>query len=131
MGRYLLGVAPLMATLSCSGESACDCAKPGVTIAIPPALASQVLSVTVSGRACNGVPLRCTQTDPSGYCLSYDLAPTTYGNCHVDVALQNRTYSSDVTIVQRAGCCSGYYADPLAAGTIEVSNHGLIPGEGS
>ncbi len=129
MGRYLLGVAPLMASIicSCSGDAVCECAKPGVTITIPAALAADVTSVTPSGRACGGLTPKCTANDGQGHCLSYELAPTTYGTCHVDIALKNRTYSSDVTIVQRAGCCSGYYADPLAAGTIEVSSHGVFP----
>lgn len=125
MGRYLLGVAPLiMAALicsACSGEPVCECATPGLTIAIPANLAPTVTSVTLSDRACVGLVPQCTAKDPSGNCTSYHVAPTTYGNCHVEVALQNRSYTSDVRIVQRTGCCTGYFADPLAAGTVEVS----------
>jgi hypothetical protein len=132
MGRYLLGVAPPMATLlavlGCSSEAVCECATPGVTITIPAALAPSVTNVAVSDRACVGLTPKCQKDDGQGHCLAYHLDPTTYGNCHVDIALQNRTYSSDVRIVQRTGCCTGYFADPLAAGTIEVSHFNVFPG---
>ncbi|CAN5350418.1 hypothetical protein BH09MYX1_BH09MYX1_37960 [soil metagenome] len=125
MGRYLLGVAPLMAILSCGGEPVCECATPGIKITIPENLADAVTTITVSDRACNGLSPVCQQRDAQSNCLSYHLAPTTYGNCHIDVTLQNRTYTSDVRVMQRSGCCSGFFADPLAAGTVEISHfHG-------
>lgn len=126
MVRYLSCVVAPMFTLACASDVACDCLAPGIDVNIPTSLAPDVTSITASDRACNGLTPTCTKSDGSGRCTNYHLAPTTYGNCHIVVTLASRTFTSDVRVVQKSGCCAGYYADPLAAGTVEVSSHGGV-----
>lgn len=122
MPRSLVGAAMIvLATSGCGGDPMCECAAQGLVVDVPAVFVPEVTDVTVSDRACNGVKPTCSQRDGSGSCVQYTVLPVTVGNCHVVVALSGRTFTSDVLIVQRSGCCSGLYPSPLVAGHLEVS----------
>jgi hypothetical protein len=75
----------------------------------------------LSGSACATAKQSCAQQAPLGACASIAIVPQAAGNCHVDVYFATGTvFSADLSIVQTSGCCSGYYADPPAAGRIDV-----------
>lgn len=117
-------VALAMVTLSvsaCGVTSTCDCADPSLSVRVPAAMVQPSNQITLSGAACQGVTATCLQSSGNG-CLIYNVRPAAPGNCHIDVALSDHTFTSDVTIKRTAGCCPGLYADPLGAGDVQVTS---------
>jgi hypothetical protein len=108
------------ASAACStGKTDCSCFPPGAYVDVPPADAAEVVEVRLSGPACAGQKTTCTQPAAVG-CATYSIQPAAPGVCHVDVVFVDTTFSADVTFEQSTGCCSGLYATPSSAGTIDA-----------
>ena len=116
-----------LGVLACSTiqNSECDCVDPSLQLTIPPESASAVVSVTLSGNACEGVTPTCVQNGVGG-CSQWRFPAQAAGNCHIDMTFASGTaYAHDVTILATTGCCAGYYADPTSAGDIAVTPPGF------
>ena len=129
MKRALSSVVSAMVALSisialssgCTVANACDCADPNVTLHVPSTLVQPSNTVAVSGAACQGSSVTCTQNTGNG-CLAYSIVPVAAGNCHVDITLPTHTFTTDIAVKRTAGCCPGLYPDPVGGGDVQVTS---------
>jgi hypothetical protein len=118
-GSLLVALGGLAEGCSSTGTgSACDCADPQVTIAIPADIASSITvdSITLSGAACAGVTPSCT--NQTNGCTAYSFTATAAGECDIAIAGAGVTFQDSLTIVQQTGCCAGFY--PATPGSAQV-----------
>ena len=116
--------AALLATGCDSSKTECDCADPTVKIEVPADRAPDVVSVTLTGRACAASTAQCTQPVGSG-CAEYAFRATDVGSCTVEVklALDPADFQETVSFEQ-VQCCNANYVQPPTASPIEVPGAG-------
>ena len=97
----------------------CECADPTLRVAVPRDVAASAMGLVLSG-ACAGEKVSCMQSAGSG-CVEYDFVAHKAGACHIDLDFATgRRFSADVKITQSAGCCAGFFPEPVSAGNIQV-----------
>ena len=121
------------AVLACGeagSASKCDCADPGVTVVVPPNLASAVSAVQLHGAACSSAQVVCLQPAGKG-CAELAFKATAEGMCTIDVQFSSGppTFQAVRRFVTLP-CCKGFYADPLDGSTIMVPSVGSDAGAG-
>ena len=106
----------------CSSTSTeCDCVDPSLHLTVPPESAVGVTGVALTGTACQGVTATCAQPAPSGGCADYRFRAVAAGTCHIEVTFANGVDAHDVTVVEKTGCCSGFFPDPAGSGEVAIT----------
>jgi hypothetical protein len=106
----------------CSSTSTeCDCVDPSLHLTVPPESAAGVTGVALTGSGCQGVTATCAQPAPSGGCADYRFTAAAAGTCHIEVTFANGVDAHDVTVVEKTGCCSGFFPDPAGSGEIAIT----------
>jgi hypothetical protein len=91
-----------------------------LTVSIPSALATEVLSIVPSGLACTNAVVDPNPA-PSRSALEYHVSPNQTGPCHLDIDFTDgTTFSDDVVVIQTTGCCAALRTDPPGAADIAV-----------
>jgi hypothetical protein len=97
------------------------CTDPTVYIDVPAHRAADVVTVTLSGRACPTAVAQCLQPVGPG-CSQYSFQATGDGACDVDVTFSAgpADFNEELSFAQVSTCCPGYYVQPAGASPIEV-----------
>jgi hypothetical protein len=111
-----------------SGKTECACPDPAVKVEVPPDRAPDVVSVTLSGRACANATAQCTQPAGSG-CAEYSFRATDVGSCVVELKFSSdpADFEEQVSFVQ-VQCCAADYVQPPTASPIDVPSAGSDAG---
>jgi len=114
------GLAAALGACGTSGGTECACADPAVVVDLPQDRATQVVEVSLSGKACNGATAECTRPVASG-CAQYAFRAVSDGTCTVDVLFASAPADYQVEVAfAPISCCPGYYVQPTTASPIEV-----------
>jgi len=109
-------------SLSCdsTGQSACDCDDPTITINIPTDVAASATLKALSGPACEGVLPSCT--NQTNGCSQYQFDAAGAGDCQIEVDFATgSSFNADITVIAADDpCCNGFFASPPSAATVDV-----------
>jgi hypothetical protein len=91
-----------------------------LTVNVPEALASGVLSITPTGMACMGAAVSPTPGAKVA-ATQFHIEPRQTGPCHLDILFTDGTaFDDEVTVIETTGCCAGLRTDPPGAADIDV-----------
>jgi hypothetical protein len=123
MKRFAISALIVATSAGCSqSKGECDCADPGAHVHVPAESAAAVTEVRLTGPACEGQKISCTQPASTG-CATYGFVATAPGTCTVDVVFVDTTFTATVEFAQGASCCSGLYPKVPGAGEIDAARN--------